>query len=355
MIPRVDVASAGRRLRGSLLPATQIVVAAAAAYAIAHFGLGHAVPLLAVTVTISSLGFVRDARPVRVLESAIGVVVGIAVSEALLLLIGNGIWQLALVLFVTLLAARFVSANPAFAVAAGTQSMLVMLLPLPVGGPFVRSLDGVIGGAVALLVTALLPRDPIRAARADARRLFTVLTASLSDLAVALDRADAAAAERALDRLRATQPLVDAWTASVDSARAIARLSPFLRRRLPDVEQAARVQRGVDLAIRNLRVISRRIEFLVRDERPRPQLAALVAQLATSVDVLGQSLDDPLLADTARVGLSAVAARLRPDLVDDAAPVTDSVLVLMVRPLLVDLLAASGFDEVKARAMLPAV
>jgi uncharacterized membrane protein YgaE (UPF0421/DUF939 family) len=351
----VDPREAWRRLLDSLLPAAQIVLAATAAYAIAHYGLEHAAPLLAMTVTISSLGFARDARPRRVLENAVGVVVGIVVSEALLLVIGKGVWQLALVLLVTLLAARFVSANPGFAVAAGTQSMLVMLLPSPDGGPFVRSIDGLIGGAVAIAVTALIPRDPIRLARRDARRLFGVLTGALSDVSLALSEADAAAAEEALERLRATQPLLDAWSASVESARSIARISPFLRRRLPDVEQASRVLRGTDLAIRNLRVIARRTDFLVRDGRERPQLAALVAQLATSVDVLGQSLDDPLLADTARAGLSAVASRLRPDLVDDDAPVTDSALVLMLRPLLVDLLAASGFDEAKARSMLPAV
>jgi hypothetical protein len=35
--------------------------------------------------------------------------------------------------------------------------------------------------------------------------------------------------------------------------------------------------------------------------------------------------------------------------------VTDSVVILMLRPMLVDLLVASGLDEEKARSTLPAV
>jgi uncharacterized membrane protein YgaE (UPF0421/DUF939 family) len=345
----------GARVVDSIVPAIQIVVAATAGYAIAHYWLGHSVPLQAVTVTIVSLGFARDARPVRVLESAIGVVVGIAFSELMLLLVGHGVWQIALVLFVTLLIARLISQSNAFAVAAGTQAMLVMLLPFPAGGPFGRSLDGLIGGALALIVTALIPRDPRRLARRDARLLFGIFTGSLSSLATALETADDRVADDVLERLRTTQPLLDAWSASLDSAAAIARISPFYRRQRPELEAQARVLRGMDFATRNLRVISRRIEFLVRDGVPRPLLAAVLTGLTTSVTLLGESLDDPLLSDTVRVGLVAIAERLRPDTVAKGAPVTDSVVILMLRPLLVDLLTAADYPEEKARAFLPEV
>jgi uncharacterized membrane protein YgaE (UPF0421/DUF939 family) len=343
------------RVVDSVLPIIQIVAGATGAYAIAHFALGHATPLLAATVTISTLGFVRDARPVRVLESAIGIVIGIALSELLLTLVGRGVWQIALVLAVTLLAARFLSSSNAFAVAAGVQSMLVVILPPPVGGPFQRSIDGLIGGAIALLVTALIPRDPRRLARRDAKRAFGIFTDALASLAFALEHADESVAERALERLRSTQPVIDAWSASLDSAAAIARISPFLRRHTPELAAQARVLHGMDLAIRNLRVIARRIDFLVRDGVPRPAIASLLSTIATSVTLLGQSLDDPVLADNARVGLSGITAHLRPKTVVGDARVTDSVVILMLRPMLVDLLTAAGLDEEKARGMLPEV
>ena len=70
-----------RRAIESLAPILQIVLGATAGYSIAFYGLGHALPLLAVTVTITALGFSRDARPRRVLETALGMITGIALDE----------------------------------------------------------------------------------------------------------------------------------------------------------------------------------------------------------------------------------------------------------------------------------
>ena len=108
-------------------------------------------------------------RTVESLVPAVGIVIGIALGEALLLTVGQGLWQLALVPMVTPAVARTLSPSNAVAVAAGVQSILVMLLPVPAGGPLVRSIDGIIGGAIALIVTALVPRDPRRIACRDAR------------------------------------------------------------------------------------------------------------------------------------------------------------------------------------------
>jgi hypothetical protein len=84
-------------------------------------------------------------------------------------------------------------------------------------------------------------------------------------------------------------------------------------------------------------------------------IGSIMASLGTSVELLGESLDDPLLADTVRVGLVAVAERLRPETAIKGAPVTDSVVILMMRPLLVDLLTAADLPPEKARALLPEV
>jgi uncharacterized membrane protein YgaE (UPF0421/DUF939 family) len=343
------------RLVDSLLPIIQIVAAVVAAYSIAHFGLGHATPMLAATVTISSLGFARDARPSRVLESALGMVVGITVSEGILLAFGTGVWQIAVALTVTLAAARLLSQGNAFAVVAGVQSMLVIILPAPPGGPFVRIVDGLIGGAVALLVTALIPRDPRRLARRDAARLFAVFLSALGAMEGALRSADEPAARRALDDLRRTQPLVDAWAVSLETATSIARISPFLRRYVAELDAQRQVLRGMDFATRNLRVIARRIDFLVLDGQPRPALASMLATIATSVTLLSESLNQPVLAGNAQAGLAGTAAHLDPAVVDRAAGMSDATVVLMLRPLLVDLLVASGLEAAKARALLPEV
>ncbi|MGV8886325.1 MAG: FUSC family protein [Microbacteriaceae bacterium] len=352
---RLDVRVAVRRAWASAPAALQIVVAATAAYAIARYGLGHALPVVAVTVTISTLGFTRDARPRRVLESVIGILVGILLAEILVLVVGQGIWQTAIVLFATLMVARLVSPSNAFAVAAGVQAMLVMVLPTPDGGGFIRSLDGLIGGVLALVVTALIPRDPRRIARTDTRRLVSMEIEALASLVRALDRADEPAARLGLNQLRRTQPVVDQATQSLDTALAVARISPFLRRHLPALGRQSTALTGFDLAARHLRLIARRIASLVRDGIARPVLSGLFARIAAGFTIVAASIDDPRLVAEGRAQLSELARELDPNVALPGAAVTDSIIIHLMRPLVVDLLVASGMPIDEARMLLPPV
>lgn len=337
----LQVKQAVRRLWDSAPAIIQIVVAATAAYAIAHWGLGHEVPVLAVTVTITSLGFTRDARPVRVLQSVLGILLGIALAATIVSLAGRGPWQLVVVLLTVLVAGRLVSSNPAFPVAAALPSVLLVLLPDPVGGPFTRALDAVVGAVVALLVTALVPRSPRRIAVRDGAALFSVLVESTGSIVECLRDGDAAAGELALTRLRRTQPLVDAWGVALDSARAIARISPFLRAQLPELDRAARALAGADHAARHLRLIARRCEFLAHDGAARPALAGLVGSVGDGIRLVGAEVEDLELAGAARSLLADLAARLGPDAVPGAS-VAEAAVMLQLRPLVVDLLVATG-------------
>ena len=338
-----------RRTRDSIPAAIQITLAATLAYAIARFGLGHPFPLVALIVTITGLGFARDARPRRVLETVIGMLIGISFAEVMLAAVGPGVWQVSVVLALTLLIARFVSSHAAFAGAAGVQSVLVMLLPAPEGGVFTRSADGVVGAVVALIATALIPRDLRAVTRRNRQVLFSVIDESMAGLHDALTSADEPAADLALSRLRRTQQLLDEWQESLDSAVAIARISPFLRRHLPRLRAEARLITGVDLTVRHLRLIARRVDFLVRDGLARPLLGELVGEVAAGIRVL------PEADGRARDLLLEIAPRLDPKRFLPESSVTEGVVVLMMRPLLVDLLVASGVSAAEARQLLPDV
>ena len=352
---QLDVRMAGQRVWHSLPAIGQILLAVAAAYAIAHWGLGHAVPILAVTLTINALGLSRDARPIRVAESVLGILLGVALSDGLSLLFGKGLWQLMVVLLVVFIVGRIVSSNVSFAVAAAVPSALVVLLPIPAGGPFGRTLDALVGGVVALLVTALIPRDPTRASRRDGRLLFSVLSESTGSITDGLAEADSAAGELALTRLRRTQPLIDNWNTSLDTAMSVSRISPFLRRRVPELRRDARGLTAGDLSSRHLRTLARRVEFLVRDGQKRPALAGIVHDIQTALALLGRELDDLQLAGQARSLLSDLARRLDPAVVVPDGGVTDAAIVLMIRPLVVDLLVGTGMEPDAARALLPPV
>jgi len=349
---RIELRQAGRRVWGSLPAILQIVAAVAVSYAIAHWVIGHQTPILAVTVTITSLGLTRDARPGRIVQSILGIVLGVGIAEGLALLFGHGLWQLVVVLLVVFVIGRGVWPNPAFAVAAAVPSALVTVLP-PTPDPFGRSLDALVAGVVALLATAFIPRDPGRTVRGDRRAVFSLFDEGLGSVIAALDDADAAAGELGLTRLRRTEPLLADWSASLETAIAVARISPFLRRHLPALQREAAVRGSAEMASRHLRTIARRVEFLVRDGVKRPAIAGLLRDVAGAIRVIESEQEAPQTVGGARSLLEDIARRLDPGLVEPGAPITDAAVILLIRPLVVDLLVGLGVDADAARALLP--
>lgn len=350
---RLDPRPAVGRVRDSALAIVQIVVAATGAYAFASVVLGHPAPLLAAVVTISSLGLVRDARPERIIRSALGMLVGIAVAELFLLIAGPGWWQLSVALAAALCAGRLLSREPSFAIAAAIQATIIMVLP--VGAPFVKLLDGVVGGVAALLVTALIPRNPLATARREEHQLVEAFQWAGATVVQALHRGDRLRAQRGLDKSRAMQPLLDASRNSIESGQAIARISPFLARQRVELRRQERVLHSLDLAIRNLRVTARRALYLCDDGVPRPALAELLAELMRAAALVGDALDDEAAEPAARAALQAVAARLGPEGLPPNATLGDLTFLAALRPLAVDLLVAVGASDDEARAAVPRV
>ena len=343
------------RVVDSLAPAFQITIGALLAYSVAFYGLGHAAPLLAVTVCITSLGFSRDARPRRILQTAIGMVVGIAISEIAIIYLGAGVLQIALVLILVLISARFISASSAFAVTAAIQAMLVQILPAPDGGVFIRTFDGLIGGVMALIVTALIPRDPRGIARSDANKLFDFFIETMQSLRLALRDANKSLSNQALKNARASQPLIDNWRMSLDSALSISRISPFLMKHKSELRRQRNLMRAMDLATRNLRVIVRRVNFLLKDDVARPYLADLCEQIAEAVTNIQEGLTEREELELARVQLLEIIKQLDPKKFGIADQLREASVLLLLRPLLVDLLCATGMTEDAARAELPEV
>ena len=347
---RMDARAALDRVVRSLPAIVQIVVAATASYLIARSLLGHELPLVAVTVTIVSLGLARDATPRRVVETVIGMNIGIVVAALLVQVIGQGAWQIAVILALTLVVARAVSPSAAFAIAAGVQSMLVAVLPAPDGGLFARSLDGLVGGAMALLITALIPRFDLMRQRGEATALFSLLDQSLVGLHEALRSGDGAAAELALARSRRSQAFIDDWGRSLESARGVAAVSPWLRSRRAALAEEERLLAVADLTTRHVRALARRIEVIVRDGVPRPVLAELVDSAAEGVRLLGRSRDDQAARYAARAVAAGLAARCTPTAVEG---VGDQVVIVLLRPLVFDVLVHLGTPADDARALLP--
>lgn len=351
-----------RRSRKSLVPALQMTICAVGAYAFAEYILGHGGPLFAATSSLIALGFSRDPRLRRVIEVGVGCTLGIAVGDSLLHLFGTGIWQAALVLFLSIMLARFLDSGVIFTTQLALQSLLVMLLPAPAGGPFTRSLDAVVGGSMAMLVTILMPRDPRREPRQDVRKLLHELAEVLRECAAALSSHDSTAAWHALVRARNCQQLVDSMRTSLRSSGEVARISPAHRRHRDELLRLEHSLDFIDLALRNSRVFSRRLTSAINNAAISDEavlgIATVLEETADAVDELSLGLADP--ADSARAvhlrharqDFAAIANRLHPKMLG-VHRLEGETVVMLFRPLVVDMLEATGVGHDEAADYLP--
>ena len=351
-----------RRARTSLPKILQMTMCAVLAYWIAEQLLGHIDPIFAATSGLLALGFSPQTTLRRTLEVAIGCTLGVAVGDLMLTALGAGLWQASLVLFVSLFIARFIDSSPLFTMQLGLQSLLVVLLPIGEAGPFARSLDAVVGSVCALLILMLLPRDPRRAPMADLAKLLSELSGVLHECSRAVSKSDATLAFHALIRARATQPLMDALPAELKTAREVATLAPLRRRHRSDVDRLDVSAEKVDLAVRNARVLARRLTTVINhaalSDRGVETVSGLLTELSEAVDALGQAILEPTDSGyeraiaRARRELSECALQLDPDSLH-VSGLQGEGMILLLRPLVVDLLEAAGLDHEEAVALLP--
>ena len=348
-----------RRSANSVLPAFVMAICAVGAYYFSELVLGHHSPLFAATSAVIALGFSRDPRLRRVLEVGLGCTIGIALGDFLLHLLGAGIWQAALVVFVSILLARFLDSGAIFTTQLALQSLLVVLLPIAAGGPFTRSLDAVVGGCFALAATFLVPRDPRREPKDDLKEVLGELSLVLRECASALLYNDSTTAWHALVRARSQQPRIDAMRQGLRGSVEIAKLSPVYRRHRQEVQGLAKLMLRVDYAMRSSRVLAPRLASVINNaaltDTGTVHLAEVISETASAVDELAAALSETTSRASlshARDALGDIATRLHPQTLEITRMEGETV-VLLFRTLIVDLLEAAKMDPSDARSLLP--
>ncbi|WP_285727024.1 FUSC family protein [Psychromicrobium xiongbiense] len=351
-----------RRSSRSFVPALQMTICAICAYSFAEFVLGHAGPLFAATSSLIALGFSRDARIRRVLEVSLGCTLGIVMGELVLFGFGPGIWQAAVVLFASIMLARFLDSGGIFATQLGLQSVLVIFLAPPAAGPYSRSIDAVVGGCFALLVTLLTPRDPRREPQTEVRRLLSTLSDVLRECAASLETGDSTKAWHALVLARGSQPMVDALRGTLRSSGEVATISPVYRRYRGEIGSLEKSVEHIDYALRNSRVFARRLTSAINNaalsDAGMEGLAEVLSETASAVDLLGLGLAErdqsasTISVHDARSELSQAASSLHPRLLH-VERLEGVALIMILRPLMVDILEAARMPHEEAKGLLP--
>ena len=351
---RRRLTAAVRRVRASALPIVQCGLAAGAAWLVAHDVVGHERPFFAPIAAVVCLSVSLTNRLRRAAELVVGVSLGVLVGDALISWIGSGWWQIALAVMLAVTAAVFADGGVLLVNQAGASAVLVAtLLPPGQSGGIDRCVDALIGGLVGLAVAAVLPSDPVRPVRRDARALLEELAAVLAGVAGALRDRDAAAVEAALERARRSQPLVDALRTDLRGGREVTAVAPVHRRRRRVLAEYAELAERADYAMRNARVLARRARAALHDGEPEvPDLTDVLTELSVAVGRLTAELTRG--GDMARARRSVVDVVAHAKVLSAEAPLgtSEQVLVAQVRSIALDLLQATGMARDAALAAM---
>jgi uncharacterized membrane protein YccC len=347
---RLSLRTRLERVRVAWRTVVQAGLAAGWAYFVASELLGHTRPFFAPVAAIITLGLTASQRGRRAVEVAIGVAVGIAVGDLVISGIGVGVWQLALVVALTVAVALFLGRGQLLVNQAAVSAALVATLQPPTDGiTFARFIDAAVGSGIALLVSGLiLPVRPEATIRRSAWPVLDELAATLEDVARALGKRDLGAAERSLARARGIDDLTGTFSQAVGVARDTARFAPQRRRARPYVESWAGAANQIDLAVRNVRVLARGAIRAIRlDENVPDEVGDALRDLAAAVRALDGALEAEGNVENVR-GPALRAAATASLVLERTGNLSVSVIVGQVRSTATDLLTGTGMEPDEA-------
>jgi hypothetical protein len=161
--------------------------------------------------------------------------------------------------------------------------------------------------------------------------------------------------ERALEVLaaaRSTDGLIRELQDAADEGLSVVVSSPFRRRHAGQVRRMAELVDPLDRAMRNTRVLVRRVAVLAYHRSPLPPAyATLCDDLADAADTMAEELSQRRMASDVRTTLLAIGdATAR---VERSPALSAEVVLAQIRSIIVDLLQLTGLDVVEASVALP--
>jgi len=261
------------RLRTDGWLIVQTAGAAAIAWLLAAAVLHHQQAGFAPIGAVIAVEVTRGQQVRHAIELVLGVTLGIGVAVLLGSVISNPPLRIAVVVGVAMTLALLVSGSLVLVVQASLAAIFLAATPTPTGGLAGEHLvEALIGGGLALVMTQLLfPLDPIKHVNQAAEPVFNQLADALEQTAAGLAAGDHDRASQALEQARAIDPLVRSFQQALTVGYQVARLAPFRRRALGELDPYASAARQVDYAVRNTRVLARSAMVLLAAKRSAPQ------------------------------------------------------------------------------------
>jgi uncharacterized membrane protein YgaE (UPF0421/DUF939 family) len=285
----LDWAARRATLRAAAWPVAQTAVGAGAAWAIARYALGHRQPFFAPIAAAISLGASTGRRGRQAVQLMSGVVVGIVIADLVVAAIGTGAVQIALVVALAMFAALLFSHSPLLVNQAAASAILVVALHRPHGGSE-RLLDALVGGAVAILIGAVLfPADPRRLVADAARRVLEALADGLHRAEQALLHPEQVVSGWSLEIARNVHAALAGLAAAQETAAGVVRHAPGRRRARDAVDRLIAQAAQLDLlANTELSLVRRSGRFVAEGKQAPEWLGATLHELEAALSRLAE-------------------------------------------------------------------
>ncbi|MEU8166008.1 FUSC family protein [Micromonospora sp. NPDC049004] len=271
----------------TLIISIQAGLAATLAALIAQHFLGPGAHVFAPAAAVGTIATAIGQRARRTFELLFGVGLGITIGDTLRFFLGSGPWQTGVVVALAIASALLVAGRGGALVgqAGGTAVLIATLAPMQRGLELPRIFDALVGGAVGLVVVALLlPINPLRVLDRAAAPIFAVLCEQLAELAQAVRQRDGDRSQRVLERLRGTEGDVGRLHDSLSGAEEVVTIAPARWHRRQQFHRYARSASHLERLLLDSTVMARWSTTALQYDEPLPsELADAIARLGRAV------------------------------------------------------------------------
>ncbi|MGR6319055.1 FUSC family protein [Micromonospora soli] len=338
-----------------LVIAAQCGLAAALSWWLAHDVLGRPAPIFAPSAAVGTIVAALGQRTVRTAELMLGVLLGLLVSDLLVRSVGFGLWQIGLVVALSIAIALLMTGRSGALVAqAGSTAVLIAVFsPTKQGLEWARIVDAGVGSAVGLAVVALLlPISPMRVLDNATAPVTATLHTQLREVAHALAKRDPDRATRALDQLSGMDPDLARMHEARAGAEEVTAIAPARWKRRIDVERYGRGIQHVDRVSVHCRALARWAATTLQYHEPVPEeLPGAVDRLAEAIQLLRREARAGRPFDQTRNAVLNGARLAGQAYGTGGKPFSDAV-VIQLRTMASDLLRATGCEPETANRMV---
>jgi uncharacterized membrane protein YgaE (UPF0421/DUF939 family) len=340
------------RLRGKAWHIGQAALAAGVAWFIANDLLDHPTPFFAPIAAVVCLGTSYGQRLRRVVEVTLGVAIGVFVADLVVLTIGSGWWQLAIVVALAMSAALLLDAGNVFVTQAAVQSIVVASLVVEPSQALIRWTDALIGGAVALVAATVVPQAPLRRPGEQAALVLDKIAFLLRGTGAGLRDGEVDDVLDLLSDARSTDVLIEELVQAAREGLSAVASSPFRARHRGTVRLMSEIVEPLDLALRNTRVLVRRAAVAAYRRDPVPRSYALLCEdLADLVERLAEEIKGDMHAEDLQpelVRLAEVTSQ-----VERTDELSAEVVLAQLRSIIADLLRVTGMGSLESTDAIP--